>query len=346
MTGLAIAVLASAMFGTSGAFADALMATGWTPGALVTVRVAIAALVLTPFALRSLRGRFRLLRAAWGQVLSFGAVAVAGCQLFYFNAVQRLDIGVALLLEYSGILLVVLWAWLRHAQRPRRLTIAGGAAALGGLVLVLNPGGGGLDPLGVVWGILAGTGLAGYFVMAARGEGALPPIALAWSGMVVGAAGLAAFDVLGLLPWGTSTADVTLLDRPVPWWLPIAGLSVVAGALAYATSIMASRLLGAKVASFTGLLEVLFAILFAWLALGQRPGPWQLAGGLVVLAGIALVKADESTTPVPAHDDREVDVPEGVRHPVTLGPPGIVDGHELPHEALLDSEDGVGVQIR
>jgi hypothetical protein len=42
-------------------------------------------------------------------------VAVAGCQLAYFNAVQSLSVAVALLIEYSGVLLVVGWLWLRHA---------------------------------------------------------------------------------------------------------------------------------------------------------------------------------------------------------------------------------------
>jgi drug/metabolite transporter (DMT)-like permease len=343
--GLGLAVLGSAMFGTSGTFADALMATGWTPGALVTFRIAIAAAVLTPFALWSLRGRFGLLRAALGEVLAFGLVAVAGCQLFFFNAVKRLDIGVALLLEYGGILLVVAWVWLRHGQRPRRLTVFGGIAALGGLVLVLNPAGGGLDPLGVMWGFLAGTGLAVYFVMASSSRSALPPIVLAWAGMIVGALGLAVFDVTGLLPWHTSTADVTLLDRAMPWFVPIAGLAIIAAALAYATSIAATRLLGAKVSSFVGLLEVLFAVLFAWLGLGQRPGAWQLAGGLVVLVGIALVRADESRTPRGADHDGEVDPAEGVRHAVLPGEGGVVDRFEDPHEALLDPEHGVGVEV-
>src|SRR3954469_3611376 len=119
--GLGLAVLSAAMFGTSGVFADSLMATGWSPGAVVTLRVAIAAVLLTPPALLSLRGRWSrqkrgLLRTALPEVLAFGLVAVAGCQLFFFNAIRRLDVGVALLLEYGGILLVVAWTWLRHGQ--------------------------------------------------------------------------------------------------------------------------------------------------------------------------------------------------------------------------------------
>ncbi|GIG43757.1 hypothetical protein Dsi01nite_017980 [Dactylosporangium siamense] len=273
---------------------------------MVTVRIAIAALVLTPPALIALRGRFGLLRRAVGEVLTFGLVAIAGCQLFFFNAVRRLDVGVALLLEYGGILLVVVWVWLRHGRRPGRRTVLGGLAALAGLVLVLDPGGGSLDAAGVAWGALAGTGLAVYFVIASRGDGALPPIALAWAGMVVGALGLAAFDVTGLLPFHTSADPVTLVGTQLSWIVPIAGLAVVAAALAYASGIAATRLLGAKVASFVGLTEVLFAVLFAWAALGQAPGGWQLAGGVVVLAGIALVRADEQPEPAPA------EVPEPV----------------------------------
>ena len=46
-------------------------------------------------------------------------------------------------------------------------------------------------------------------------------------------------------------------------------------------------------ASFAALLEVLFAVVFAWLLLGQLPRPVQLVGGLFVLAGVVLVKLGE-----------------------------------------------------
>jgi drug/metabolite transporter (DMT)-like permease len=91
-----------------------------------------------------------------------------------------------------------------------------------------------------------------------------------------------------------------LLDRRVSWAVPVIGLSLVAAAIAYATGIVASRMLGAKVASFVGLTEVLFAVLVAWLLLGQAPGAVQLVGGAVVLIGIALVRADESGAAVAA----------------------------------------------
>lgn len=302
VVGLGLALLSAATFGTSGTFADSLMATGWTPGAVVTFRISLAALVLTVPALRALRGRWRDIRTSARAVLAFGFVAVAGCQLFFFNAVQRLDVGVALLLEYSGILLVVVFLWVRHGQRPSRLTSIGGVAALAGLVLVLNPTTGGLDPLGVFWGLLAGTGLATYFVISSRAQDALPPIALAWAAMVVGAATLIVLDAVQVLPFHMDTKDVVLLDRHVSWFVPVIELSLVAAALAYAAGIAATRLLGARVASFVGLTEVLFAVLVAWLLLGQAPGAWQVIGGAIVLVGITLVRAGDSTVTAPAAD--------------------------------------------
>src|SRR5439155_3235929 len=100
--GFGLAVLSAATFGTSGTFAASLMATGWSPGAAVTVRIGIAALVLTVPALVLLRGRWGLLRRSLPAVIAYGLLAVGGAQPFYFNAVDHLSIGVAVLIEYSG----------------------------------------------------------------------------------------------------------------------------------------------------------------------------------------------------------------------------------------------------
>src|SRR5690348_2137702 len=123
--GLGLALISAVSFGTAGSFGDALMSTGWTSGAVVTTRISLAALILTGPALVALRGRWRALWSSIGVVALYGALAVAGCQLFFFNAVQRLDVGVALLLEYMGIVLVVFWMWARHRRRPRWLTLLG-----------------------------------------------------------------------------------------------------------------------------------------------------------------------------------------------------------------------------
>jgi drug/metabolite transporter (DMT)-like permease len=291
--GLLLALLSSATFGTSGSLAASLLATGWTAGAAVTIRVVIAAVVLTVPALLVLRGRVDQLRRGGRTVLVYGVVAVAGAQLCYFNAIEHLPVAVALLLEYSGVLLVVGWMWARHGHRPGRLTAVGGSAALVGLVLVLDLfGAGGVNVVGVLWGLGAAVGLATYFVISSGTDDALPPLVIAWGGLAVGALALLLVGAVGALPLKAPRTDVTLASTHVSWLVPVLGMSLVAAVVAYVTGIVGARLLGARVASFVGLTEILFAVLFAWLLLGQAPRLIQLAGGVLMVAGIALVRLD------------------------------------------------------
>ena len=292
--GLALALLSAATFGTSGSFAASLIKVGWTPGSAVTARVLTAALLLTGPALLQLRGKMALLRRSSRTLTVYGIAAVAGAQLCFFMAVEHLSVAVALLLEYSGTLLVVGHLWLRRGQRPGRLTVAGAALAIAGLGLVLELiGNAHLDPVGVLWGLGAAVGLATYFVMSAETDDALPPLVVAWGGLVIGGAALAVAAVVGLLPLAAPRTDVTLLGAKVSWLVPVLGLAVVAAAIAYVTGILGARLLGAKVASFVGLTEVLFAVVFAWILLGQSLGLQQLMGAALVVAGITLVRVDE-----------------------------------------------------
>jgi drug/metabolite transporter (DMT)-like permease len=321
-TGLALAVLSSATFGTSGTFASSLIDAGWSPAAAVTARVAVAALLLTIPAVLQLRGRWGLLRRGASGVLAFGLIAVAGCQLFYFSAIQRMPVGVALLLEYLGAVLVVGWLWLRYGQRPRRLTIIGAVTAIGGLALVLDlTGATRIDPVGVMWALLAAVGLAIFFLLAAApGQEPVPPIVMAWGGMVIGAVALAVLGWAGAVPMTASTADVVFLGHQVSWVVPVIGLSLIAAVISYVAGIGATRRLGAKLASFVGMFEVLFAILFAWALLGQLPTVMQFAGGAFILAGVALVRADELRSPGPAPH-------QTVPPPAESGAPQLAEAH-------------------
>jgi drug/metabolite transporter (DMT)-like permease len=293
--GLTLALVSAAAFGTSGTFAAALIGAGWSPGAAVLARMAVAALILTVPAVLRLRGQWALLRGGAGRVAAYGVFAVAGAQWCYFNAVARIPVGVAILLEYLGVVLVVGWLWLRHGQRPRRLTIIGGVAALAGLAMVLNlAGSAGISPAGVFWALGGAVGLATFFVLSAGGEQEpLPPLVMTWAGMCVGTATLAAMAGTGLLPLTASAADVHVFGHQVSWIVPVLGLSLVAAVISYIAGIGAARRLGARLASFIGMAEVLFAILFAWLLLGQLPTPVQFVGGGFIMAGVAMVRLGE-----------------------------------------------------
>lgn len=315
--GLWLALASAATFGSSGPFAKSLLVEGWSSGAIVLLRVAGATLVLAVPTVLALRGRWHLVRENLGAVLAYGAVAVAGCQVAYFYAVQRLDVGVALLLEYLGVVLVVLFVWARTRRAPSALTGLGVVLAIGGLVLVLDLGGQAApDLVGVGWGLLAAAGLATFFVLAAE-ESHLPPVALAGLGMGAGAVALGLLGAVGILPMHFVATDVVLRGAQVPWWVAIGELALVAAAAAYLLGVTAARILGSTVASFVGLTEVLFAVLFAWVLLGELPGVVQLLGGVCIVGGVVAVRVGElrrerSARATAAADDADFPLPAGV----------------------------------
>ncbi|WP_372594934.1 EamA family transporter [Actinotalea sp.] len=300
-SGLGFAVVSALSFGASGGLGRGLLDTGWSPGAATISRVAIAAVVVVPLGLIALRGRWSLLRRNAGLITLYGVLAVAGAQFCYFSAVTSMQVGPALLIEYTAPAAVVLWLWLRHGQRPGPVTLAGAGLAALGLVLLLDlVGGAGVSPVGVAWALGAMVGAATYFVVSADESTGLPPLTLAAGGLVVGGVVLGLLGIAGLLPLEASTAPAVYSGgREVPWWLPLLGLGLVTAGLAYTTGIAATRRLGSRLASFVALLEVIAAIGFAWLLLGELPRTVQLLGGVLILAGVVVVKLGERSVARP-----------------------------------------------
>jgi drug/metabolite transporter (DMT)-like permease len=302
-TGLIAAAVSFVSFGTSGAFVKPLLEAGWSPTAAVTARALTAGLVLLPFAVLSLRGRWGVLLKAGWPVLGMGLVGVAITQVLYFAAIQRIPVATALLIEFLAPLLLVGFTWAVSRRTPAPVVLIGSVLALGGLVLVIGPGAiQAVDPIGVAAAFGAAIGCAVYFVIAARPNNGLPPVALAAAGLLLAAPVLALIGATGLLPFTATfgdvpllaTADIPLYDGTAPWWVPLLVVAVFGTALAYAAGITASGILGSRLASFIALLEVVSASLFAWLLLGEELSPLQLLGGLLILAGIASVRAEQS----------------------------------------------------
>lgn len=297
--GLVVALVAAMTFGTSGAFIKPLLESGWSPAAAVTVRALVGGILLSPFAIVSLRGRWSALwRARW-RVLLMALIGVSGTQLAYFAALEHIHVGTAILFEYLAPILLVGWVWVRSRRRPRAVVIVGSAVAIGGLILVVGPAAfGGGDPIGFLWAAVAMVGCAIYYVIAAAPSDDLPPVAYSAAGLVIGGIVLGGIGATGLLPMTFSTADVELGGIRMSFLVPLAVVGLFATAVAYVASITATEMLGSRLASFVGLLEVCFATLYAWLLLGESLSLPQLAGGALILVGIGLVRADRSEAAV------------------------------------------------
>jgi drug/metabolite transporter (DMT)-like permease len=151
-----------------------------------------------------------------------------------------------------------------------------------------------VDPVGLGFAFLAAVGCAAYFFIAARPDRDLPPVALAAFGLIVGGLILGLLGLTGVLPLTATFGEMALFGWLAPWWVPVLLLVVVSTAVAYGTGIWATGVLGSRLASFVGLLEVVFASLFAWLLLGEQLTALQLLGGLLILGGIAAVRSERA----------------------------------------------------
>jgi drug/metabolite transporter (DMT)-like permease len=293
-SGWLFAATSAAAFGLSGALGRGLMDAGWSAAAAVAVRVLIGGAVLVPVAVAQLRGRWYLVRRHLPLIAAYGAVPIAGCQLAYFTAVGHVPVGVALLIEFMAPVAVLGWLWLRHGRRPTRLTVAGAALGVAGLLLVIDLAGGTTSAVGVLWSLVAMVGAACYFVLSSHDTGGLPGTALAAGGLLVGGALLLLAGVAGVVPLTASVAPVAFDGFTVDWWIPVVALGVVSAAVSYGCGVAAVRRLGARLASFVALSEVLAALVFAGLLLGQVPAPVQLLGGVLIVAGVVAVRRGEA----------------------------------------------------
>lgn len=307
--GLLLALTSAFGFALSGPLARGLLDTGWNAAGVVFIRMSLAAVILLPFGVRALGGDWTLVRRSWRTIVVYGVLAVAGAQFCYFSAVARMDVGPALLIEYTAPAAVVLWLWIRHGQRPGPITIVGAVVASLGLVLVLDllSGAANVSTAGVLWSLGAMVGAATYFIISADTDNGLPPLTLAAAGLVVGAATLGLLTLTGLLPMAFADAPATYAGRSVAWWVPLVALGTVTAAAAYVLGIMGTRILGSRLASFVALTEVLAAVVFAWLLLGQLPSGMQFAGGALILLGVIGVKLGEPGVEV--GPELELDVP-------------------------------------
>lgn len=301
--GLAFAVGSALAFGMSGPLGKSLMTAGWSPTAAVTARLAGGALLMALFATAVRPGWVREAAAHARTVVAYGLIPIAGAQLFYYNAVAHLSVGVALLLEYTSPVLVVGWLWATTRRRPSTLTLAGAGTAVVGIMLVLGVVGArgfaaaDINLVGVCWGLAAAVCAACYFLMSASvggdgpdGQAGLHPITLAAGGLAVGAAATALLGVTGVMPMTFTANDAVVAGVSMSWVLPVLALGLLPTAVAYSLGIVGIARLQPRFASLVGLSEVLFAVLAAWLLLGEAISASQAVGGAVVLAGLALAR--------------------------------------------------------
>jgi drug/metabolite transporter (DMT)-like permease len=286
-----LAVASAAAFAGSGPLGVSMMDNGFTSAQVSLLRIGLAAvLVLAPVAAlrpRALRFRGR----DWGVVVGYGLFGVAGAQAFFFVAVTRIPVGVAVLLEFTAPVFVALWVrFVRHRRLPTAVWL-GIALAMAGLAVVAQVWHGfALNPVGVAAGFGSALSTTGYFLIGEHGANTRDPFGLLAGGLVVGAVAVSFAAPPWLLPAARFGATATLGDVALPAWLVATLLAVISTAVPYLCGLMSLRHLPSSTASVVGLLEPVTATVLAWWLIGQSLQPLQLLGGVVVLGGAILVQ--------------------------------------------------------
>src|SRR6266540_1119035 len=292
LAAIAAMVTAGACWGLAAVMAKTAFDRGVSPVRMAEARVVVALAVLGGI----LAWRRRdLLRppAGTGPVLIVFGLSVAGVNSTYYVAIDRLAVGVAISLQYTAPVLLLGWSAITAKTRaPGRVVWLAAGLTLAGAVLVSRAYGGLSRVNGI--GLLAAVGsavtFATYLLTAGRAgrRGVHPATVLFW-GFVV-----AVLTWSVIAPWW-SWPVARLADTEVT--LSVLGVGIVGTLIPFLLAVGALRLLQPATAGIAATVEPPFAAAFAWLLLGQHLSLVQIAGGILVLAGVALAQRAPALMP-------------------------------------------------
>ncbi|HTJ68084.1 MAG TPA: EamA family transporter [Actinospica sp.] len=303
-TGIVFGVISSTFFSASGTFAKALTDAGFSALQAVWLRIGGACLILILVSLARGTGPLRALtrdRRTLGGIVVFGLVAVAVCQALFFVAASRLPVGIAILLEFTGPVLVVLYQRVIRRQHVRPTAFLGIGLAMVGLCFVVEIWSGlSLDALGLACGLGAAAGNAAYFLIIDRLTGSADPLAITTIGMSVACVVLVPLAMPWNAPWHVLGASIPLAGHAIPGWLVVVALVLVSTVISYVFGAMAVQRLSATVAAGLAYVEPVSACVIAWVLLGQRLSAVQITGGVVVLLGAYTAQRSAAPAVAPA----------------------------------------------
>ncbi len=297
LTGYLLYLTGAFLFAVNGTVSKSILLSGIDSARLSQIRVTAAFFIIAAVVLVYNRPGFRVRRKEIPVLIAYGILGVAMTQYLYFVALERMPVGIALLIEFTAPIMVALWfRFALHFPTKRTVWLAL-ALALFGLALVAQVWQGfTLDPLGVAAAFGAALALATFYLLGdrqVRPPFSRDPVSLTMWGFAFAAIFWAIVQPWWSFPWSALTKQgyplgvdgpavelgflalwMVILGTAIPFWLVVAAL----------------RHIRASQASVVGMTEPLLAILVAWLALGEVLTPIQIMGGIIVLTGVLLAE--------------------------------------------------------
>jgi drug/metabolite transporter (DMT)-like permease len=290
-----MALAAALLWGFNGTVSKVTMEGALSSLQLVELRSIGAFAVLAAGLLVLAPGQLRFRRDELPWLVAFGVAGLAFVQLLYLIAIRRLEVGVALLIEYTAPVLVALYARFVLKQHVRSRVWAAIALSLVGLALVVDVAHGvTLDGLGVAAALSAALAYAVYVLLAERSVGDRSSTWLLCWGFFFASVFWAFVAPWWSFPFGRLDDDISLLGHlsrfSLPVWLLMISNVFVGTVLPFFLILRALRHLPATRVAIAATAEPVVATVVAWAWLGEALGPDQLVGGAVVLAGIGLAQ--------------------------------------------------------
>jgi drug/metabolite transporter (DMT)-like permease len=279
-----LAFTAAACFGVGGIIAKSAFNAGIPPSLLAEWRILFGFIVYAAIFVAVRPSAFRIRRSDLPLFALFGIVGLAGVQWSYYESIQRLPIGVAVVIQYTAPVLLLVWARLRGRKVGSRLWLAAALALVGcffaagaydAALLQLNGE-------GVALSLLSALIFALYFSLAERILRRYDTPTLLIYGFGFALLAWAVYRPLWTLPWTTTPPEIYLL---------LFGVIIVATVIPFALTLAAVKLIPAARVGLTATIEPVVAALVAWLVLGEYLAPAQIAGGAVVVVAILIAQS-------------------------------------------------------
>jgi drug/metabolite transporter (DMT)-like permease len=280
-------ISAAMLFALGGVAAKVLRSADMDAFRLTQIRTTGAALILITFAVFKGKSQLYARKDELKDLIIFGTVGVAAVTSFYFFALKYLYVSVALIIEFTASIWIVLYLRFVKKKQISPLMWWGILCAFSGLTLLSQIWTGtSLHPLGVA------VALAIYFLFADRLSQTRSSLSLMSWGI-----GVAAIFWALVLPWwnfpfeyltNTYSLEGNLSNYSAPGWALILWIIIIGTVIPYLLTVTGIRELSASTGSVIGMIEPIFAGVIAWWLLSEAFNSIQLLGCAIVLLGIYL----------------------------------------------------------
>ena len=289
-------VAAAVLFAVNGTVSKVILDAGLSAPRLTELRCVGAAVGLGLVLLVTNPGRLRVASREVPLLAAYGVAGVALTQCFYFVAITRMPVSIALLFEYTAPVMVALWARFALHQQVRSRVWAALGLSLAGLALVADVWSDqSLDPVGVAAALLAAVALAAYYLLGEHGTDRRDPLSTTFWAFVFATLFWAIVQPPWSFPFGGLTGHTSLLgnlaDSSAPLWVLLGWMVVLGTIVPFVLVLSGLHHLPATRVGMVGMLEPVLAGVVAWLWLAEALSAVQLTGAVVVLAGILLAQS-------------------------------------------------------